>query len=394
MPTGCRLLQLFPGESVGGAERYALVVATEAVRRGWEVHAAFPRREATAKLRGGFANSGVAVHALEIPDLRYRTARWLREFLPPFVRTAAICGRLKPDVAQIVLPWPDHCAGVMRATTLLGVPTVDVFQLVPEDFPVDGFRAAFVDAARRAGHRWVAVSPTARALLSRRYGVEPSTIAVIPNGVPVSGTGPDDAARAASRAAVLAEFGWTAGTTLLLTAARLDPQKGFGDLVAAVPAVLDRHPEARFLWAGGGDVAVHRDAVRRAGLDGSIVLAGHRTDVERLLAAADLFVFPTKFEGLPFALLEAMASGVPVVATAAPGVIDVVTGGEHALLANVGSAEDLAAMVNRALADRPGTAAMAHRARERVADFSAERMAERTMELLEETAACRESRKG
>ena len=384
-----RLLQIFPGESRGGVERYCLAVAAAAVKHGWNAHAAFPPRGATQDLRDDYARSGVATHRLEIPDLRFRTARTLRELLPPLARTAALLARLRPDVVHVNLPWPDHGAGVVRACSLLGVPAVVVFHLVPEGFPVDAFRVGHIAGARRTRQRWVTVSRAARDIVSGWFGVERGEIAVVPNGVPLPGRVPDTAERAAAHRAVCGDFGWPPDTALLLTTARLAPQKGFDDLLAAAPDVLARHPGARFLWAGGGDVNGHRESVRGAGLEGKVVPAGHRTDVDRLLAAADLFVLPTRFEGLPFALLEAMAAGVPVVSTTANGVTEVVTHEEHGLLAAAGDPRALAAMLNRALDDPAAMRAAAGRARVRVEEFGEERMLAATLALLGDAAAGR-----
>lgn len=390
-----RLLQIFPGESRGGVERYALVVAAAAVREGWEVHAAFPRRDATTGLRGEFADCGASTHAVELPDLRYRTARTLREVLPPLARTGLLLARVRPDVVHLNLPWPDHAAGAARACGLAGVPAAVVFHLVPEDFPVDRFRVRQLLSARRAGQQWVAVSLAARAILARWFAVPPGEIHHIPNGIPHSAASvPTPAERTAARDAVLREFGWAPDTRILLTTARLDAQKGFGDLLAAAPVILAKHPGARFLWAGGGDVTAYAGMVERAGLAHAVRLAGFRTDVPRLLAAADLFLFPTRFEGLPFAVLEAMAAGVPVVSTRANGVTEIVENRQHGLLAPVADPAGLAAAVEEVLGDPDAARSRAVRAHDRVAAFSEETMTRRTLDLLAGLAGRKESAGG
>lgn len=378
-----RLLQVFPGESKGGVERYALVVAAAAVREGWEVHAAFPRRDATTGLREEFANCGASTHTVELPDLRYRTARTLRELLPPLLRTGRLLARIRPDVVHLNLPWPDHAAGAARACGLAGVPAAVVFHLAPEEFPVDRFRVRQLLSARAAGQQWVTVSLATRAILARWFAVPPGEILHIPNGIPRSAAPlPTPEERIAARDAVLREFGWAPDTRILLTTARLDAQKGFGDLLAAAPVILAKHPGARFLWAGGGDVPTYAGMVERAGLGKTVRLAGFRSDVPRLLAAADLFLFPTRFEGLPFAVLEAMAAGLPVVSTRANGVTEIIENGQHGLLAPVADPAGLAAAAEEALGDPDAARTRAMRAQDRVREFSEETMIRRTLDLL------------
>ena len=109
---------------------------------------------------------------------------------------------------------------------------------------------------------------------------------------------------------------------------RLSPEKGFDLLVEAAALVVREHPRVGFLLCGDGP---ERPALARRiaehGLEGKFVLAGFRTDLERLLPAWDLAVLSSHTEGLPVAVLEALAAGVPVVATAVGGTPEVVEDG-------------------------------------------------------------------
>jgi glycosyltransferase involved in cell wall biosynthesis len=149
------------------------------------------------------------------------------------------------------------------------------------------------------------------------------------------------------------------------TAARLDRQKAPLDLVRAV-AALGR-PDVVLVWLGDGEL--RRDverAVRRAGLEGRVLLAGERCDVPALLPAFDVFAMSSLYEGLPCAVLEAMVCGIPVVATAVNSVPEVVLAGRTGLLARPQDPGSLANALAFAL-DHPADAArMARAAREAV----------------------------
>jgi len=164
--------------------------------------------------------------------------------------------------------------------------------------------------------------------------------------------------------------------TLLLTVARLSPQKGHAVLIEAAGAVLERHPSARFVLVGTGPEQDTLSAsIAQAGLEPHVIMLGQRTDVPNLLAAADLFVLPSLFEGLPLALLEAMAAKVPAIATTAGGSIEAI-GRDHPFLAAPGDAVSLSEAIGAAL-DHPDVArAAADKAFSRHEEqFSAARMA-------------------
>src|SRR5207244_3121540 len=122
------------------------------------------------------------------------------------------------------------------------------------------------------------------------------------------------------------------------------------------------------------------------GLDGTVVLAGWREDVPALMASADLFVLPSRFEGLPNSVIEAMASGLPVVATAVAGTPELVEEGVTGWLVPPGVPRDLAAAIVTGLS--APAAEVAEAAKRRAAEgFSAEAMAHSFADLYQELGA-------
>jgi glycosyltransferase involved in cell wall biosynthesis len=161
--------------------------------------------------------------------------------------------------------------------------------------------------------------------------------------------------------------------------ARLVEQKDQRTLVASAPEILDRFPDARFVVVGDGPLRGDLES-RAAGLP--FELTGERADVPDLLAGFDVFAFPSLYEGLCLAVIEAQAAGVPVVATPVGGIRETVVDGETGLLVPPQDPHALATAVCRVLEDEELAARLAAEAGRRTRGrFSVERMVEQTLEL-------------
>lgn len=191
-------------------------------------------------------------------------------------------------------------------------------------------------ASYRLAHRVVANSCAARDCLVDE-GVAPSAITVIPNGIDMRRF-PAPLPRLKGRRVVMV--------------ANLRPGKGHEILLQAAAAVLRRFPDTQFTIAGDGP---RRTELQRMaamlGVDRAVTFLGHRTDVPGLLREHDVFAFPSFMEAAPNAVMEAMAAGLPVVATRVGGIPEVVQHEETGLLTEAGDAEGLAAALLRVLAD-------------------------------------------
>lgn len=149
------------------------------------------------------------------------------------------------------------------------------------------------------------------------------------------------------------ELGGPGAETLVVVLARLQPEKGIGDLIDAMAQVAGG---VRVAIAGAGPAEQDlRDRIAAAGLGGRVRLLGHRSDVGALLAAADVFCLPSRHEGLPLSLLEAMRVGLPSVATRVGGIPAVVEDGVTGLLVAPADPDSLARALT-ALATDPATA--------------------------------------
>ena len=199
----------------------------------------------------------------------------------------------------------------------------------------------------------------------RRAGARDVRRALVPPYSPVTAATPDDPATAddpATPDAVQQELG-TRDRPLVLAAGRLAPQKGFGTLIDAARGWQDLSPVPRLAIAGAGPL---RDelAAAAAPLGESVVLLGQRADVPALLAAAAVFVLPSRWEGQPLILQEALRAGRPIVATRAGGTPDL-TGDDAALLVPPDDPAALTAAVRRVLTDDELAARLAGAAQDR-----------------------------
>jgi glycosyltransferase involved in cell wall biosynthesis len=171
---------------------------------------------------------------------------------------------------------------------------------------------------------------------------------------------------------------------LAVSTVRLEAGRGWEHLLAAWPAVAHRLPHAR-LWLAGEapDRAAVGRQIESLGLGSRVVVAGVFDDLDVLLGACDLAVVPAT-DGAPLAVLEAMAAGLPVVATDLPGHREVAGDAQEALLVPVADVPALAAAIVRLLADREFSARLASAARARAArDFCLARMVEEHLALFE-----------
>lgn len=187
----------------------------------------------------------------------------------------------------------------------------------------------------------------------------------------------------AARGRVRAELGVPEAQVVVLAVSRLVDHKGYPELAAALPAV----PGAE-LWVAGNRLASDRGPdmealLRSAGLGEQLRLLGYRDDVPALLAAADIFALPSRFEGLPMSVIEAMLTGLPVVAANVRGPAEQVVPEATGLLVPPGDAAALAAALARLTADPALRAGMGEAGRQRaLARYDEARVLERTLDLL------------
>jgi glycosyltransferase involved in cell wall biosynthesis len=243
--------------------------------------------------------------------------------------------------------------------------------------------SAFTAAERMLARRTdalVVVSETDRRL-GLGFGIgEPDQYHLIRSGIRVAEFA--DASR--DRPSARRQLGLAPDARVVGTVTRLAPPKDTETLLAGFAAIRRHDPEVRFVVVGDGPgAAAARDQASRLGLDGSIIWTGVRRDVERLLPAFDVAVLASLDEGLPRSIVEAMAAGVPVVASDVGAVHEVVIDGRTGRLVPPRDPEALASGVLALLADPESAALVAGAARASVVQFDEAAMIEATEALYE-----------
>ncbi len=281
----------------------------------------------------------------------------------------------------------------------------------PHTFPFerrDTCLAPLYRVLERTASRWccriVLVSASQRAIAERAGVGTPEQLAVVPNGIRLPAGDPAETRRRYRSALGLGDSDLAVGFV-----GRISPQKDVQAFLAAAAALCRDVRGLRLFLAGGAESLRYLRALRPAispdawavatgaGPAGARVcwsaelpveVLGHRQDAADLVAAFDVVLLPSRYEGLPYSLLEAMAQRVAVVASDVTGNRDVLEHGRTGLLAPAGDVEGLVAAARELLADPPLREAMGHAARERVAsEFTEEEFLRRMTQLYEEVLA-------
>jgi glycosyltransferase involved in cell wall biosynthesis len=255
-----------------------------------------------------------------------------------------------------------HRAGVPRIVhTYHGFPF--------HEFQSAARRTAYVAVERRLGRITDVALCTGAGVAAeavRRRLIAPERVMTIGVVVPVAdGYAPPDGARERARK----DLGIDQDTEVIGAVGRLTYQKAPEQFIAAVRQAARRRPSITGVWIGGGELTAKMERLAARGGTGGerILLAGERSDVLGLLPAFDVFVLPSRYEGLPTAVAEAMVCGVPVVATAVNAVSDLVIPGQTGLLVPPERPDLLADAACYLLGSPRAAAAMAAAARARIA---------------------------
>jgi glycosyltransferase involved in cell wall biosynthesis len=367
----------FPGDSVG---TFMEPIAKHVAARGHEVHIVAPWHP---RITRGKSEGGVFFHFFKYSpapslnvfgyaaglraDVKLKGAAWL---VAPLAMTAGWFKAMRVAQKRRATVMHGHWVvpgGLIAAMARPSLPLV--VSLHGSDVFVAESSAPAGAAARRVFARAGFVTACSDDLAQRavRLGAPADRIEVVPYGVDT--TRFSGASR--SGATLRASAGIAPRAPLLVTAGRLVRKKGFEYLIDALPLIA-AHPDARLVIAGDGDLAAElQERVRASGVSDRVHFAGNlpQDAVAAWFAAADVVVIPSvrddsgNVDGLPNTVLEALASGAPVVATTAGGIASAIDDGRSGLLVAERDPKALASAIGALLADPDRRAALGREGR-------------------------------
>lgn len=329
------VMQLIFRLAPGGAERLALTTLDKAgsMIRG--------------SVCGLFGHTGPLVAELE-----QRRIPWFgldvigRSRLPGIMRLAALLRRQRVDVLHVqaayLLQWAAPAAWLTGTRLVYTEHSSHTFETQPRMARLVRWMAPFLGGMS-------CVTERLRRYMTDRMGIAPHRVRLIRNGVDVERFSPhgpvaplpDGWAHAAAPAS--ADHGDCGDRVVIGNVARFCEAKDHPGLLRAFHDVQSTHPAARLLLVGDGETRPQAEALRDAlALGDTVHFAGTRQDVPALLRAMTVFVLSSRHEGMPVAVLEAMACGVPVVTTDVGGIGELVRDGETARIVPPGDPQALA----------------------------------------------------
>jgi glycosyltransferase involved in cell wall biosynthesis len=350
-----RILFVITDLDAGGAEKCCAQLAIGLDRARWEPSVC--SLAAPGVLADELSSRGIPVHSLY--------ARGARDFSRSVWRLTRIMRRTRPELVQTFL---FHANVVGRlAARCAGVPRV--FSSIRVAEKRHRYHLVVENLTCRLSDRIVCVSQAVGRFTRRHSHVPPQRLLVITNGVDVDAI---DGVPGIDRRAL----GILPDALLALYVGRLDRQKGVDVLLHAFARVRHRLPQLALVVAGAGP---ERDALvalaRELGIDAHAHFLGWRGDVPALCTAADFLVMPSRWEGMPNAVLEAMAAGLPVIATRVEGSSELVQDGDTGKLVASDSVEELADSMIALATDRATRERYGRNGRDRVRQaFSLQRM--------------------
>lgn len=356
-----RVAHVLSSFAMGGQERVALELAAAQVRLGLDVSAV-----SLAPLPHGVLASELRARGVTLQSVPKGASFDLRTI----VRLAHLLSSSRIDVVHTHNPQP-LAYGAPAARLARAVIVHTKHGVNPE-----GGRKLWL---RRFGghlsHAYVAVSDATAHVARRNRECLPARLHVIPNGVDLALYRPDEAARRSVRA----ELGIPTDAWVFGTVGRMSVEKDHALLVRAAGSLLG--PRVRLVVVGDGEELANVRAAAKA-YEPWVTLTGVRHDIPRVVASFDAFVLSSRSEGLPLALLEAMATGLPVVGTDVGGVSEVVgKHGKAAVLVPARDEEALRRALAELMADRAAADARGIHARERALHYDAATVVDRYMAL-------------
>jgi len=349
-----KILYLITDLDVGGAERALVKLATRLDRARFQVAVAC--LSGRGALGDELAGRGVPVHYLDMRGkldvgVVSRMRRLIEAEEPDILHTFLFHANI---VGRIAAAW-----ALERPLVVAGVRVAEPRR---RHLWVEGWTSGLVD-------KFVAVSEGVRSLMTQRARIPEGKIVTIPNGI-------DPAEIPQAPVDVRGELKLPVRCPVVASVGRLTRQKGQSFFIEAAGQVLKAHPDAHFIVIGDGPLAgsLKRQAAR-LGIAAHVHFLGWRKDAWAIVAGANVFALPSLWEGMPNALLEAMAAGVPVVGTYVAGTSEIIENDRTGLLVSPSDARVLAQAITGLLMNPERAQELGEAGREKVLrDYPVDKM--------------------
>jgi glycosyltransferase involved in cell wall biosynthesis len=365
--------------AMGGMEAHVGMLAAGLQRHGVPVTAFVPDDAAINSFRDGLRDCGAEVRTLA------SSGGGARRLPGRLMRMTAALRALRPFMLHVHLTGPDGGLLPVVAARLAGARAVLRTEHLPPYPRVSARQKALVRLRDAWTDRVICVSEDTRREHLRVYGRDATRLVSVPNGVEPH----DYAGAAARRAGARALLGAGESAIIIGAIGRMaEERKGFDTFIAMAARVAAARGDAQFMLVGDGPLRASLEAQARAhALNGRLRFTG-RLDNRDVLPGMDIFVSPSVSEGGPITILEAMASRVPVVATATGVGCEAIRDGDNGRLVRAGDASGMAQAVLSLCADADRRAQFGERGHAVVAaQFTIEAMVERVMRVYAGAAA-------
>jgi glycosyltransferase involved in cell wall biosynthesis len=363
-----KILQLSSAKAFGGGERHLADLANSLTARGHEIHAALRPESRLLNELTGLSRENITTlplrNALDAVSAR-KLARYVREQKIEIVH------------AHLARDYPLASYAARRNPRTKLIVTRHVL------FPLNRLHSITLSAVARV----IAVSP---AVMRELQGLVPSArIVIVPNGIDLQRF--EQVRSPAQLNSFRKRWHIREEDLLIGTVGEITPLKGHEEFLQAAALILRRFPNAKFLIAGvdasrnGNNLTALESLIAQLNLESSVHIVGWVEDLASFYGALDVFVSASYTESFGLAIAEAMASGVPVVATETEGAAEIIADGETGLLVPIKSVERMATAVIDLLVDKSKRDRLGESGRERITTrFSLERMVTDTERIYEQ----------
>lgn len=359
-----KVLHVITDTNIGGAGRYLLNLLTQAAFDNIDVIVACPDGQLAKRLdRAGLKRFNISGKDVSFSGpLTIELGKLMRETSPDLVHThSSLSGRIAARAMGIPVVYTKH--------NLVRIPSVS--GKVP---PPAGALKRKVNGiiARTLSDGVIAVSRGVYDELVES-GINPSLISCIQNGIDLTPYKPVDLLKKRHKSSEI----------LVGTVARLHPQKALEVMLEAARIVIASLPQARLLIGGTGPLEEFlKERIRDLRLEHYVKMVGFVEDVPGFLSKLDIYALSSDYEGLPLAVLEAMAQGLPIASTSVGGVPEAVIDGKNGFLVSPRNARLLAQSIVRLAVDPELSAQMGEASRKRMEElFDAKIMARKTVDV-------------